>query len=366
MQKNIVVIKIWTNALLDGKWDIDKKIIVSLASQIYKLNTEFHKKVVLISSGAVWLGKDKIENKLTKKFSKTEEKQILASIWQPVLINEYQKAFDYYDIVVAQALLTRTDFADRKKYLSMRNVLSDLIENNIVPIINENDVLSAEELDFSDNDQLSAYVAGMLGAESLIILSDINGLYTKHPSLPDAKKIDIVNEITEDIMQMADTNVKTKSGTWWMLSKLQTAKLVMNLGVSMHIAYAKIDNILLDIVWGESVGTAFVPVENKKVSGIRAWLATGAYPKWKIYVSTIIADLLKDKKRSSILASGICKISGDFDKQDVIEVISADDKTVLWHGIVKFDDSDLENVLWKSEDKRKNTIVIHTDYFLAS
>lgn len=366
MKKNIIVIKIWTNALLDGKGDIDKKIIVSLAGQIYKLQEDFNKKLVLISSGAVWLGKDKIENKITKKFSKTEEKQILASIWQSVLINEYQKAFDYYDIIVAQALLTRSDFADRKKYLSMRNVLNDLIENDIVPIINENDVLSSEELDFSDNDQLSAYVAGMLWAEKLIILSDINGLYTKHPSFPDAEKIDTVNEITEDIIKMADTDVKTKSGTWWMLSKLQTAKLVMNLGVSMHIAYAKIDNILIDIVWWKGVGTVFVPVENKKLSGIRTWLTTGAYPKWKIYVSTIISDLLKDKKRTSILASGICKISGEFEKQDVIEVISADDKTVLWHGIVKFDTSDLEGILWKDEEDRKNIIVIHTDYFLAS
>ncbi len=366
MQKNIIVIKIWTNALLDGKGDIDKKIIVSLAGQIYKLQEEFNKKVVLISSGAVWLGRDKIENKLTKKFSKTEEKQILASIGQPVLINEYQKAFDYYDIIVAQALLTRTDFADRKKYLSMRNVLSDLIDNNIVPIINENDVLSAEELDFSDNDQLSAYVAGMLWAERLIILSDINGLYDKHPSFPDAEKIDIVNEITENIIKMADTSVKTKSGTWWMFSKLQTAKLVMNLGISMHIAYAKIDNILIDILYWDNIGTAFVPVENKKLSGIRTWLTTGAYPKWKIYVSTIIADLLKDKKRSSILASGICKISGKFEKQDVIEVLSADDNSILWHGIVKFANSDLEEILWKDEDERKNTIVIHTDYFLGS
>jgi len=366
MNKNIIVIKIWTNALLDGKWDIDKKIIVSLAGQIYKLNQEFGKKVILISSGAVWLGRDKIENKLSKKFSKTEEKQILASIWQPVLINEYQKAFDYYNIIVAQALLTRSDFADRKKYLSMRNVFSDLIDNNIVPIINENDVLSSEELDFSDNDQLSAYVAGMLWAEKLIILSDINGLYSKHPSFPDAEKIDIVNEITEDIIKMADTDVKTKSGTWWMLSKLQTAKLVMNLGIGMHIAYAKIDNILLDIVWWKNKGTAFISLENKKLSGIRTWLTTWAYPKWKIFVSTIISDLLKNKKRASILASGICKISGNFEKQDVIEVISIDDKTVLWHGIVKFNNSDLEVILWKDEDERKNTIVIHTDYFLGS
>lgn len=362
--KEKIVIKIWTNALMSKSGWLNKKLIADLAYQINKIKNTYEKEIVIVSSWAVWLWKNKFSSELKLKMNKTQEKQFFAAIWQPYLMQEYQKIFDYYDITVAQALLTRSDFAHRDKYLSMQEILTQLLENWIIPIINENDVLSPEELDFSDNDQLSAYVAWMIWAEKLIILSDVAGLYTAHPSKPWAQKIDIVNEINETIMNYADSE-KSSQWTWWMLSKIQTAKLVTNLWIHMHIAHSNENNVLIRILEWENVWTRFESKSNKKISWIRKWLNTWAVPQWKIYVSTIISDLLKKWKRSSILAIWIERFEWVFHEKDVLEVLD-ENWVSLWFGITKLSSEKLYEQIHQDRENQKNIIVIHTDYYLSN
>lgn len=359
--QKIIVIKIWTNALMDKKWWLNIKLIKDLAKQIDHLKNKLWYNIVLVSSWAVWMWKQKIS--LKKNIWKIQAKQFFASIWQPFLMQEYQTIFDQYNIIVAQALLTRSDFAIREKYISMRDILSHLLENWVIPIINENDVLSPEELDFSDNDQLSAYVAWMLWADRLIILSDVNWLYTKHPSEKGAKKIDIVTNIDEKILSYVD-HKKSSWWTGWMGSKISTAKLIMSLWISMNIASSEEKNVLLNIINWKNIWTMFKPVHKKNITGIRRWLSTGAYPKGKIFVSTIISDLLKNQKRSSILATWVEKLKWEFEKWDVIEVKNEKNES-LWYWISKIWSDELQKIIKQNKENVKDIIIIHTDYFLS-
>ena len=362
MAKDLIVIKVWSNMLIDPNGTINKEIFENISYQINKIRKDNNMNVVLISSGAVWLGRRKLTDFLGNG-DKTLEKQFFASIWQPYLMKEYDDVFKKYWIIISQALLTRSDFADREKYLSMRNVLNMILDKGILPIINENDVLSPEELDFSDNDQLGAYVAGMLGAKYLVLVSNIDWLYTMHPSKPWAKLIEYVDCINDEILKYAEEE-KSSMWTGWMKSKLNTAQLMMNLGVSMFIVNGKQDSCLLKIVAWEKIGTQFEARECN-ISGIRRWLGTWASPKWKIKLCAIIQELLQHKKRLSILLSGVQWVYWDFEKWDVIEVIWAD-KKIVWQWISRYNSDELKTLYHKPDEQKNNYIVIHTDYFMHS
>lgn len=359
MNNRIIVVKIGTASLFDCDSNIDYSVISSLAKQIYKLYESWIK-VVLVSSWAVWLWKFKTQLHPIQNKDKIVTKQVYAAIWQPLLMKEYQKEFDKYSMVVSQALFTRSDFADRWKYLNMRQVLTSMLDNNIIPIINENDVLSPEELDFSDNDQLAAYVAWMLSAEKLIILTVVDWLYDRNPTDPEAKKFELIEKIDEEILSYAQ-NIKSSMGTWWMLSKLYTARLIMNLWISMVIALAKLDNVLLKIMNNDWVWTLFRPLYNPKVTWIRRWLSTWAFPKWEIIVSNTITDLINSGKRASILLAWVESFNWNFEKWDVVEI-----RDVLWkqlgYGLVRQSTQQLISLI---DFKEKEIIVVHTDYFMV-
>ncbi|MEF2175923.1 MAG: glutamate 5-kinase [Candidatus Absconditabacteria bacterium] len=360
MNNRIIVVKIGTASLFDCNSNIDYSVISSLANQIYKLY-QTGIKVVLVSSGAVGLGKFKTKENPVINNDKIVSKQVYASIGQPILMKEYQKEFDKYSMVVSQALFTRSDFADRGKYLNMRQVLTSMLNNNIIPIINENDVLSPEELDFSDNDQLAAYVAGMLSAEKLVILTVVDGLYDKNPCDKDAKKFELIEKIDDEILSYAQ-NIKSSMGTGGMLSKLYTARLIMNLGISMVIALAKEDDVLLKILNNENIGTLFRPSYNPKITGVRRWLTTGAFPKGKIVVSNTITDLINNGKRASILLAGVESFTGDFEKGDVVEIRDVLGKQ-LGYGLVRQSTAQLASSF---NSKERDIIVVHTDYFMVN
>jgi len=266
----------------------------------------------------------------------------------------YQDYFNFFDINVSQALLTRVDFSNRDRYNSMKKVLLKSLESWVIPIINENDVLSQEELDFSDNDELSALIAAMVWSENLIILSNIDWLYDSFPWWNLIKEVNIIDN---NIFSMV---WKTKSSLWkwWMNSKLKTASLIMDLWIEMYLANWKQEWIIENICDWKKTWTLFKSLNTKKVDSIRKWLKTWAVPKWKIYVSNIIADLLKSWKRSSLLVIWVEKIINHFDIKEVVEVCD-ENWNCIWYWIAKIPSIEIDKVSLNS-----NKIVIHTDYFI--
>ncbi|NDK07906.1 glutamate 5-kinase [Candidatus Gracilibacteria bacterium] len=351
MNKEIYVIKIGSNVLL-GENGIDEEIINNLALKVSKLKNNGIK-VVLVSSGAVAMGKKKMGTNTIKGLTKDECGQIFSSIGQTRLMDTYTRYFDKYDIIISQALLTRRDFSDRERYNSIKKVLFTSLELGIVPIINENDVLSVEELDFSDNDELGALLAAMIGADKLIILSNINGLYD---SFPNGNLIKKVEKIDKSILSMVGVD-KSSMGKGGMESKLKTAKMMMDLGIKMYIANGKNKDTIEKIYNNSNPGTVFESIEEKKVDSLRKWLKAGAVPTGKLQVSTIIADLLKSGKRASLLEIGVEKVEKEFVKGDVVGVFDMEG-CCIGYGIAKIDSNEID----KYSEERK--IVIHTNYFI--
>lgn len=349
--KNIYVIKLWSNVLLDDNW-IDKKVISNVVTWVNYLKRKWDY-VIIVSSWAVASWKIKLWTSNIKWLTEIESWQVFSSLWQVSLMNIYQNFFDFYWINVSQALLTRKDFSDRDRYNSMKKVLLKSLDLWVVPIINENDVLSQEELDFSDNDELSALIAAMIWADKLLILSNIDWLYDNFPWWNLIKEVD---KIDESIFSMVWVT-KSTMWKWWMESKLKTARLVIDLWIEMYLANWKIEWIIEKISEWKNPWTLFKSDSKKQIDSIRKWLKTWAIPKWKIQVSTIIADLLRSWKRSSLLEIWVEKIEKHFEKKDVIEICD-EYWFCLWYWIAK---------IWSSEiDKKSLTskIVVHTDYFM--
>ena len=221
----VIVIKLGSN-VLHSETGIDENVVKNVVDNVCKYMKLGHK-FIIVSSGAVAQGKKYLKINSKTKLKDTELEQVYASIGQVQLINTYQKYFDKYKIRIAQALLTRKDFSDREGYSSMKAVFEHLINEGIVPVVNENDVVCPDELDFSDNDQLSAYVAAMINADKLIILSNVDGLYNKHPDEGGelVKNICIINSTVKSYV----SDKKSTYGRGGMSSKLQTAKFMQDL-----------------------------------------------------------------------------------------------------------------------------------------
>lgn len=252
MKNEIYVIKLWSNVLLDH-WGVDKHVIENVVYGVNYLKS-INIKVIIVSSWAVALWMKKLWKRIINPLNFIESEQIFSSIWQTSLMNIYSEYFNKYSIEVSQALLTRKDFLDGDRYESMKNVLVSSLWEKIIPIINENDVLSQEELNFSDNDELSALVAKMVWASKLIILSNIDWLLDNFPNW---NIIWEVNNIDKNILSMV-WNEKSSHWKWWMNSKLIIANDMMNLWIKMYLANGKKKWIIEKIANWENVGTLFI------------------------------------------------------------------------------------------------------------
>lgn len=240
---DVVVIKLWSNILMSEKLrnGVNEKIIENISNKV-KMFMEKWIRVVLVSSWAVWLWKDFLWINEKKWISNLEFSQICSSIWQPILMKKYQEYFDKNSLKLSQVLLTRRDFENIENFNSMKNVIFKTLNLWIIPIINENDVLTQEELNFSDNDQLSAYVAKMINAKCFIILSNIDWLLDFSENW-NWWIIRNVNKIDEKILSMVKTE-KSSFWKWWMLSKIETAEFIMDLWITMFLWNWKKDDIL--------------------------------------------------------------------------------------------------------------------------
>ncbi|MFH2028032.1 MAG: glutamate 5-kinase [Nanoarchaeota archaeon] len=308
-----IVIKIGTNLLTENLCGLRTEFIRHIAEQISKLKKQGNE-ILIVTSGAIGAGCTELG---IKKSREIETRQALAAVGQSVVMGAYKEAFSRYKITVAQILLTYEDFSNRKRYLNLKKAINRLLDLNVIPIINENDPISVDEIGttFGDNDKLSALVASKVGADHLIMLTDVDGLYDKNPKTnKDAKLIRIVENITKDI-----ENAAGKSGSMFsiggMITKIKAAKIAMDSGCNIIICNGKKKDILEKALKNQE-GTLFVT--KGKLAEKQRWIKFSK-AKGKIIVNECAKDILL-KGKSSLLAVGIEKVEGNFKKDDIVEI----------------------------------------------
>ena len=310
-----VVIKIGTNTLAkDG--GIDTAYFRRMARQVKGL-LEAGRQVVIITSGAIGMGAGRLGRAGRVKDMKM--RQACAAVGQPLLMQEYRKAFQHHGIQVAQVLLTAEVLSNRKTYLNLRNAIETLLGLGIVPILNENDSVSTAEIGtaFGDNDRLSALVASKIDADLLVMLSDIDALYDRDPRRPEARPIPAVFEITAEIVRSAGGQGSTHS-TGGMKTKLEAARIAANAGCRIVLANGRERNVITRIMAGEPLGTIFMP--KRRLSNRARWILNSR-PAGVIRIDE--GALAALQKRKSLLPSGVTGIEGTFQPGDVVMLTDA-------------------------------------------
>jgi len=306
-----IVIKIGTNVLTKNG-AVDAAYVRRIVGQINSL-LKTGRQVVIITSGAIGMGAGQLV--LVEKVQDIKMRQACAAIGQPLLMAEYRKSFARYGVTVAQVLLTAEVLSNRKTYLNLRNSIETLLKLGVVPILNENDSVSTEEIGstFGDNDRLSALVASKIDADLLIMLSDVDALYDKNPrKFADAKPIPAVYEITDDIVRNA-TGAGSKYGTGGMKTKIEAAQIASNAGCRMVLANGRLKNVIGRIMAGEEIGTIFMP--KCKLSNRARWILNSA-AAGVIKIDDGAMQAVKNRK--SLLPSGVISVTGSFEAGSVV------------------------------------------------
>ncbi|SIS72194.1 glutamate 5-kinase [Belliella pelovolcani] len=327
---NFCIIKIGSNVLtnVDGNPDFDR--MSHLVSEIAHLKKS-GVKIILVSSGAVAFGRKEIT--LAERINPVTKKQIWSSTGQIELINTYKNLFANHQTQVAQILVTKEDFRDRKHFLNMKNCLLGLLEQGILPIVNENDTVAITELMFTDNDELASLTAAMVDADSLVLLTNVNGIYTGHPDNEDSELLQVIQHQDKNLGNYI-TASKSSFGRGGMLTKLNMALKAANLGIQVFIANGKTENIISQIHSGTATCTYFQPQKAKQSS--KKWLAHGMnYYKGAVKINKGARLALTQQKISSLLPIGIIEITGDFEKGDILR-ISDDTDSIIGLGRAEY------------------------------
>ncbi len=350
-----IVIKIGSALLVNKNGSLKKEMLEHIISGIKYLQ-KMGKKIILVSSGAVAAGGQQIA------FQKLS-KGVKAAIGQPMLINEYNKIAQDNGLVVAQYLLSKDDLSDRKRYIYLQSALEEATRNNIIPIINDNDILHGVKKSFSDNDQLACYLGIMMHAEKVLLLTSVDGIYNDFGT-EKQKKIGIITQLEEfDDIQ---TDQKTEFGTGGMKGKIESIRLAMQCGIDVYVGHGSNEHIFAsmfdDSKRNTKPYTKIVGMQKEKhMKGIQKWLFAGAEPKGEIQISEDGGEALRNKNvRRSVLLKGIMQVFGQFQKGDVISVIDKDFEQI-GYGVAKLDAAEI-----RSQKGEENIIVIHANYFLVT
>ncbi len=346
-----IVVKVGTTTLTYPSGHLNLKHLDKLVRQITDLHNS-GREVILVTSGAVGAGVGRLG--LKNKPRTIPERQAVAAIGQGLLMQVYTKFFSEYGLTTAQILLTREDMSNRRRYLNARNTLLMLVnEYRAIPVINENDTIATEELQlrFGDNDTLASLVAGLVGADLLILLSDIKGLFTGDPRKDEkAKLIPEVKELSSSIWATAG-EAGTQRGTGGMITKLEAARIATRSGIMMVLASGEEPDVLTKIIEGEKIGTVFYPNSEALVQRER-WIAFAGQPQGEVHIdSGAVTALLKFKK--SLLPSGITSVQGKFEVGDLIRVLDDSGKEIA-RGLSNFGSEEIEKI------KGENTANLQT------
>lgn len=359
--KKRVVIKVGSSSLTSRHGEISRRKLEKLADEIALLKDAGHE-IVFVSSGAVAAGYRKLG--CINRPTSLPEKQAAASIGQGLLIEAYSEIFLSHGYIASQILITRSDFSDETRYHNVRNTLNVLLERGIIPIVNENDTVTVDRLKFGDNDTLSAKVSGLIEADQLIILSDIDGLYDSDPRKNEqAKLLEKVYEITPEIEQGAGGS-GSLVGTGGMKSKIDAVKIAMASGISTFLGKATISNILNDAVEGTAKGTYFeVSTEMVNLDQKKQWIAFHSGPKGEIFINEK-GKLSVVECKQSILSSHIAKVNGRFEKGSVIRILDHQSERVGL-GVVNYSTEELESILNSSDKELSHHEVIQLEHFVC-
>ena len=333
-----IVVKLGTRLLTGGGNHLNQEVMSSLARQVANLHAQ-GAEVIIVSSGAIAAGRHKLG--ITGTIKGIPYKQVLASVGQSRLMNTYEPLLGQYNITVAQALLTKADISDRAGYLNARNTLLALMELGVICIVNENDIISIDEIKearFGDNDTLSAMVANLVDADMLMILTDIGGLYTADPSRDsEAHLVPLLKKIDASIKRMG-ANTRGNLGTGGMITKIEAAQIATASGVHVVIADGKEPDIVLKLASGESIGTHF-PSTADHLESRERWMLSGLCTKGKLIIDTGAVLALKNQNRS-LLPAGIQKAEGRFGRGDIVAIYDTEG-TQIGCGITNYSASDI-------------------------
>jgi glutamate 5-kinase len=347
-----IVVKIGSNVFTQKDGLPDLKRIGHLAGQIAAIKTQ-GKEVILVSSGAVASGRSMIT--VSEKSDAVAARQLLASIGQVKLINTYSKLFGAYDMLCSQILVTKEDFRDRLHYLNMRNCLEVLLQHQVIPVVNENDVVSVTELMFTDNDELAGLIASMLNAQALIILTNVDGIYNGDPKSPGSGLIEQIDNLTPEFSSFI-TSGRSQFGRGGMITKSTMSRKVAQLGIAVHIANGTKDNVLTDVLSDKIPHTRFVPDKTK--SGKKKWIAHSVhYATGVVKVNEGARIALNSNKATSLLPVGIIDVVADFSKGEIIKLVDERDK-LIGLGIAEYS---AEKAREKIGQKNQKPLV-HYDY----
>ncbi|OEF95641.1 glutamate 5-kinase [Desulfuribacillus alkaliarsenatis] len=357
--KNRVVVKVGSSSItIDGT--INHEQLEKLTTQIAYLTRKGFE-VVLVSSGAVAAGLGRLH--WERETLTLPQKQAAAAVGQGLLMHRYEQLFQCEGLHVAQILLTSEDVSDRKRYINAKNTFQTLLQNGIIPIVNENDTVAVDEIKFGDNDRLAALVTAVVEADALLLLTDIDGLYTDNPKEnPDAKKIDIIEAIDESVQKMAK-GAGSKAGTGGMATKIEAARIATLSGATVTIANGSLPWVLKRLfIEKELIGTKFLPAK-ETMKHKKQWLAFASKAQGKIYIDSGATQAIHQNNKSLLLA-GLRNISGDFCAGSVIEICT-EEGLVIGKGISGLSSGELRMLL-KEETLPKGVIVVHkNDLFIV-
>lgn len=357
-----IVVKLGTGVLTHGIGQLDTERIGALAAGVAGLRAA-GVEVIVVSSGAVGLGMGRLA--LRRKPAELSRKQACAAIGQSLLMQTWQRAFDPHATTVAQVLLTHEDLRSRHRHLGVKACLEELIAYGVVPVINENDTVSAAEIKFGDNDTLSAMVAGLVGAQHLVILSTAPGLIDMKGT---GKILPVVEKITPEIEAMAGGTTDL-TATGGMISKISAAKVALRAGCGVFIASGAEPDILARLLAGDNPGTFFVP-SREPLESRKRWIAFYQRPAGSILVNVNAVPALREQGRS-LLAIGVTGVRGRFAAGEVVNILGPDE-TVLARGEAAFDDTEVRAMAGKSTEAlrplfpgRKRLEVVHRDHLVV-
>jgi glutamate 5-kinase len=343
-----VVVKAGTS-VLTGPEHIgpDQSVMADLVRQLCRLRCEDSVEVLLVTSGAIAAGREALGNRQRSQLGKDiPSRQVLAALGQGRLMHLYQELFSQHQVPVAQTLLTINNLSDRQSYLNVRNTLLGLLELGVVPIINENDVVAVDEIGevFGDNDRLSALVATLVDADLLVILTDIDGLFTADPRVdPDATLIPVVEHVDHNVEAMAGkhSNPWARGG---MPTKIEAARLVATAGIAMTICNGRAEDAVLRAAHGEAIGTLFQPAAEKLEARKRWMLSRVRDSRWgAITVDEGAVKALRNQS-VSLLPPGVKDVKGQFQRGDIIYITGQDGQRVAC-GIANYAAADIARIM---------------------
>jgi glutamate 5-kinase len=333
-----LVVKVGSGLIAAPATGADPERIEALAAEIGGVREG--REIVLVSSGAIVTGMARLA--LAERPRSIPEKQAAAAVGQAALMWQYEIAFKRHGVAVGQVLLTAQDIADRGRYINARNTLLTLLHFGVVPVVNENDTVAVEEIKVGDNDNLSALVASLIDADLLVVLTDVEGLYTGDPAVdPGARKLDTVEAVTEDITRLVwDRAGRLSVGG--MATKLEAAQKAAASGIPMVIASGRQPGVLRRLLAGEPVGTYFAPKADR-LAARKRWIAFAVPPQGRLTVDAGALRALTHQGRS-LLPSGVVEVEGDFAAGEVVAVVGAGDGKEIGRGLVNFDAAELRKI----------------------